>query len=110
MTHDDELLPIENMEDLKTYLDQGYKLIGPRNEKEKDLKAIERFFNKGHVFFPEVCLQSEGCHLVEPSVLTKGLKFAFKNEGEDMFRWHRSKYMLKKDDVEFPLYLKSPEH
>ena len=110
MADEDELLPIDNMEDLRTYLDKGYILVGPRNEQDKDLKAIEQFFKKGHVFFPEGCLQSDGCQLIEPSVLTKGLKFAYKCEGEDMFRWHKSKYILKKDDVEFPLYLKSPEH
>jgi len=110
MTDEDELLPIENLDELNSLLDKGYKLVGPRNDQEKDLKVIENFFKKGHVFFPEGCLQSDGCQLIEPSVLTKGLKFAYKCEGEDMLRWHKSKYMLVKDDIEIPLYLKSPEH
>lgn len=110
MDEPEELLPIDSLEDLETYLAKGYELIGPRADPEKDKRAITQFFKKGHVFFPEGCLISDGCSLVEPSPLTKGLKFAYKCEGEDMFRWHKSKYTLRKDDVEIALYLKSPEH
>jgi hypothetical protein len=110
MTETDDLQPISDISYLKTLLDTGFKLVGPRNSPDKDIKAIEQFFKKGHVFFPEGCLVSDGCSLVEPSALTKGLKFAYKCEGEVMFRYHKSKYSLLKDDVTIALYLKSPEH
>ena len=110
MTEPDELQPISDIDYLKKILESGYILVGPRNSPDKDIQAIERFFQKGHVFFPEGCLVSDGCSLVEPSVLTKGLKFAYKCEGEDMFRYHKSKYSLVKDKVTIALYLKSPEH
>jgi hypothetical protein len=109
LTQTDEIQPIGDMTALETLLAQGYELEGPRKQPNEDIKAIERFFKKGHVFYPEGCLLTEGCQLVEPSVLSKGLKFAYRCEGEDMFRYHRSKYTLVKGDTEIPLYLKSPE-
>jgi hypothetical protein len=109
MTEFDELEPIDNIETLEDVLAKGYELVGPRKTQEKDKAAMERFFKKGHVFFPEVCLTGQGCTLVEPSPLTKNLKFAYRCEGEDMYRWHKSQYYLKKGDEEIWLYLKSPE-
>ncbi|UCH88938.1 MAG: hypothetical protein JSV49_11990 [Thermoplasmata archaeon] len=102
--------PIDDMAKLEAFIAQGYKLKGPRKSPEADLKAIERFFKKGHIFFPESCLLEQGCRLVEPSVLTKGLKFAFKTDDDELCRYHKSKYALVKGDQIIPLYLKSPEH
>lgn len=110
MTEPNEIEPIENLAALESLIDSGYTLVGPRKSEEADKKAIERFFNKGHVFFPERCLVGGGCTLVEPSVLSKGLKIAYTCEGEDLKRYFLSNYYLQKGDEKVLLYLRMEEH
>jgi hypothetical protein len=102
--------PITDASKLEALLALGYTIEGPRPSSEANQKAVERFFTRGYEFFPESCLKKGGCQLVEPSALTKGLKFAYKCEGEDMYRWHKSQYTLVKEEIKIPLYLKLPEH
>jgi hypothetical protein len=94
--------PITDAGKLEAILALGYTIEGPRPSSEANQKAVERFFSRGYKFFPESCLMKGGCQLVEPSALTKGLKFAFKCEGEDMERWHKSQYTLVKDRAPGP--------
>ena len=97
---------ISNAEYLRELLREGYTLLGPRKDQEKDMVMIERYFTKGYEFFPETKLIAEGYKIVEPSTFTKGLQFAYQTDINMLDKYYKSNYSLKKQLAEIPLYLK----
>ena len=96
---------IKTFESLKELLSTGISLKGPRDDHQKNMDMIERFFQRDYVFFPETLLLNDGYQIVEPSTFTKGLQFAFKTAGEDMKKYYKSHFSLIINSIEIPLYL-----
>lgn len=90
---------------LEELLKQGYELVGPRPDTEKNLRAVRGLFNKGLELVPETWFEPEGFEFVGPNPFTKGFKLAFKSEDSSVEQYFKSKYSLLKDGVETPLYL-----
>ena len=100
---------IKTFEALKELLSTGITLKGPRDDHQKNMDMIERFFQKEYIFFPETLLLNDGYQVVEPSTFTKGLQFAFKTSGEDMKKYYKSHFSLLINSNEIPLYLEYTE-
>ena len=105
----DQLSPITDKEQLRTLLEKGYKLKGPRPDPEVNVAAMERYFSRGYEFVPEPLLLAQGYELVPPSQFTKGLQFAYRIIGEQLSKYYRSNYSLLKGEAEVLLYLKYEE-
>ena len=100
-----DVKPIKDSGYLKELLDQGYRVVGTRQDPEKDREGIERFLQRGHEFFPEEWLLADGFELVEPSQFTKGHKLAYRDSEGKLEQYFRSNYSLVKGDETVYLYL-----
>lgn len=98
--------PIETSDDIKALIDAGYKLVGPRNDQEKDLKIFEAFLKKGKDFAPEPMLIEQGFRMVAPNQFTNGFWIAFKMVNDFPDERYNSNYILQKDGEEIKLYLR----
>jgi hypothetical protein len=103
------LEPIRDVDYLEKLIGQGYVLKGRREDPDRDLAAVKRFFAKEYALVPEDWLLSNGYELVEPSAFTKGYTLAYKLIDDFPDQYFRSGYSLVKGDEEVFLYLKMKE-
>jgi len=101
-----EVQPIKSIEYLEELLSEGYRIKGPRNDPEKDVKTFQIFIKKNHEFAPETWLTNNGYKYVEPSTFTKGHRIAYKIIDGFPDEQFNSNYSLLKNDKEIVLYLK----
>ena len=103
------LKPIKDTDYLEELISQGYVLKGRREDPDRDLAAVHKFFAKDYELVPEDWLLSNGYELVEPSPFTKGYTLAYKLIDDFPDQYFRSGYSLVKGDEEVFLYLKMKE-
>lgn len=103
------LKPIKDTKYLEELISEGYVLKGRREDPDRDLAAVHRFFAKDYELVPEDWLLSNGYELVEPSPFTKGYTLAYKLVDDFPDQYFRSGYSLVKEDKEVFLYLKMKE-
>ena len=92
----------------ETYLDEivgsGWSIVGPRKDREKDLRFAKNFLKRKIAFYPEHVLERDGFQVVPPSPLTQGHQLMYKDEGQ-LIRYTRSQYTLTSGKNEVPLYV-----
>jgi hypothetical protein len=90
------------------YLEQlvgdGWTVIGPRGDADKDKKALGRFFKRGIEVFPEQLLAEDGFEIVPPSTFTNNHQLMFKDEGT-LIRYTMTQYKLARGGAEVNLYV-----
>jgi hypothetical protein len=89
---------------LEQLVAEGWTVIGPRGDADKDLKALSRFFKRGIEVFPEQVLADDGFEIVPPSTFTKNHQLMFKDEGA-LIRYTMTQYKLAREGVEVNLYV-----
>jgi hypothetical protein len=103
------LKPIKDAKYLEELISEGYVLKGRREDPDRDLAAVKKFFAKDYELVPEDWLLSNGYELVEPSPFTKGYTLAYKLIDDFPDQYFRSGYSLVEGDKEVFLYLKMKE-
>ncbi len=96
---------IKTPEYIDTLIQDGFELIGPRKDMEKDLKTFKLFLEKGKEFAPEDWLKSNGYRFVAPNQFTNGFWIAFKMVNDFPDERFNSNYTLKKGELEIKLFL-----
>lgn len=103
---DIQLKPIRDIDYLEKLIDDGYAIVGPRHNKDRDLVAFKAILQKGNEFAPEEWLSSNEYQFIEPNTFTKGYRISYKlidNFPDERFK---SNYSLLIREKEIPLYLK----
>jgi len=95
---------IKNAEYFEELVSAGWTVIGPRNDPEKDVKSLARFFKRGIEVFPEEVLAADGFEVVPPSSFTNNHQIMFKDEGT-LIRYTMTQYKLTHGDQEVRLYV-----
>jgi hypothetical protein len=104
MNQEKKIEVIKNAEYLQELVDSGFKVIGPRNDEEKDLKSLSRFFKRGIEIFPEEVLAADGFEIVRPSSFTNNHQLMFKDDGV-LVRYTLTQYKLTRDQESVNLYV-----
>jgi SAM-dependent methyltransferase len=102
----DVIRPIESDAYVKTLVEEGLELRGPKRDLSKDSVSFQRILKTGRVFVPEPWLVSQGYLAVEPSPFTRGKKILWKEKDDFPDEFASSNYSLLKGGQEIPLYLK----
>ncbi len=103
---DIQLKPIRDIDYLEKLINEGYAIVGPRHNKDRDLVALKAILQKGNEFAPEEWLSSNEYQFIEPNTFTKGYRISYKlidNFPDERFK---SNYSLLIGKKEIPLYLK----
>ena len=95
---------IKNAEYLEELVSAGWAVIGPRNDPDKDVKSLARFFKRGIEVFPEDVLAEDGFEVVPPSSFTNNHQIMFKDDGI-LVRYTMTQYKLTQGDQEVRLYV-----
>ncbi len=95
---------IKNVEYLDELVAAGWQAVGPRNDPEKDVKGLGRFFKRGIEVYPEAVLAADGFEIVPPSSFTNDHQLMFKDEGT-LIRYTMTQYKLTRGEEEVPLYV-----
>jgi len=98
--------PIKSEADVRTLLEGGFEVRGPRKDSSKDLVSFQRILKTGRVFVPEPWLVAQGYLAVPPSPFTQGKKILWKEKDNFPDELASSNYSLLKKGEEIPLYLK----
>lgn len=95
---------ISTQEYLDEIVNSGWSVVGPRKDRDKDLRFAKNFLKRNIAFYPEHVLGAEGFQIVPPNPLTRGHQLMYKDDGR-LVRYTRSQYTLASGGIEVPLYV-----
>ena len=81
----EDIKAISSEDYLNEIIDTGWSIVGPRKDRDKDLRSAKNFFKRNIAFIPEHVLKADGFKIVPPSTLTRGHQLMYKDEGKQAF-------------------------